>query len=159
MDLPVDIREAGPEDWERLSELAMSSKAFWKYPKELMERWVDELTLTPEYIESNPTYFALLEDEDEKFLHIGFYSLSFKEGICWLDHLWVLPEHIGAGFGGQLFLHACEIAETLGATELHILSDPNAEGFYLRMGAQRAGEEPSGVDEMRRMLPHLVMFL
>ena len=54
--------------------------------------------------------------------------------------MWVLPEEIGTGLGGKLFLHACEIAETMGAEELNILSDPNSEEFYIHMGAERAGE-------------------
>ena len=54
--------------------------------------------------------------------------------------MWVLPEEIGTGLGGKLFLHACEIAETMGAEELNILSDPNSEGFYVHMGAEHAGD-------------------
>ena len=61
-------------------------------------------------------------------------------GGWWLRHMWVLPEEIGTGLGGKLFLHACEIAETMGAEELNILSDPNSEEFYIHMGAERAGE-------------------
>jgi GNAT superfamily N-acetyltransferase len=52
-----------------------------------------------------------------------------------LEHLWVSPEHIGTGIGRALFDHAVRRAAALGATTLSIEADPNAEGFYRRMGA------------------------
>ena len=56
-----------------------------------------------------------------------------------LLHLWVLPEAMRRGVGRSLFSHALERARNLGFRELEIESDPNAEGFYQRMGAQRVG--------------------
>ena len=46
---------------------------------------------------------------------------------------------------------ACEVARTLPADRLLIVADPNAEGFYLRMGARRVGEEDSEVVDGRRL--------
>ena len=56
-----------------------------------------------------------------------------------LLHLWVLPEAMGRGVGRSLFRHALERARILGFRELEIESDPNAEGFYRRIGAHRVG--------------------
>lgn len=47
-----------------------------------------------------------------------------------------------------------EVARALGLSSLLIDADPNAEGFYLRMGAERVGEVPSG-SISGRMLPLL----
>jgi hypothetical protein len=41
---------------------------------------------------------------------------------------------MGHGIGRSLFMHPVERAKSLGFQELEIESDPNAEGFYLRMG-------------------------
>ena len=102
-----------------------------------MSRFRGLLTIKQDFIEANPTYLIEHDDTGEK---LGFYALEKKNGGWWLRHMWVLPEEIGTGLGGKLFLHACEIAETMGAEELNILSDPNSEEFYIHMGAERAGE-------------------
>jgi hypothetical protein len=44
----------------------------------------------------------------------------------------------------------------LGATHVRIEADPNAEGFYLHMGARRDGERISAVTGTRRVIPRLV---
>jgi GNAT superfamily N-acetyltransferase len=60
-----------------------------------------------------------------------------------LEDLWVDPVAIGSGVGRRLFDHAVVTAAGLGLTSLLIESDPNAEGFYLAMGAERIGERDS----------------
>ena len=45
--------------------------------------------------------------------------------------------------------------ETLTAVE--ILADPNAEGFYRKMGAHRIGELVSEIDGQPRTLPRLIV--
>jgi hypothetical protein len=63
---------------------------------------------------------------------------------------------MGQGIGRSLFLHAVDRAKHLGFKKLEIESDPNAEGFYLRMGARRVGLNASEVAGHRRELPVLV---
>jgi hypothetical protein len=46
--------------------------------------------------------------------------------------------------------------ESWGIGELEIESDPNAEGFYRRMGARRVGASSKELDGQRRELPILV---
>jgi GNAT superfamily N-acetyltransferase len=75
-----------------------------------------------------------------------------------LNDLWVEPGDIGTGIGSALFEAAFEVARTLPADQMLIVADPNAEGFYLRMGARRVGEEASEVVEGRR-LPILLIDL
>ncbi|MDO5114959.1 MAG: GNAT family N-acetyltransferase [Synergistaceae bacterium] len=151
----VRIRSAQPEEAEELTDIAWSSKAYWDYPVDVMNRFRGLLTIEQDFIEDNPTYLIEHEDTGEK---VGFYALEKRDGRLWLRHLWILPDEIGSGLGGKLFLHACEIAETMGADELYIISDPNAEEFYLHMGAERIGEEPAeGMSE--RMQPVLRMKL
>ncbi len=70
--------------------------------------------------------------------------------------MWVAPERVGGG-GAALFAHAVETARAEGASQLRISSDPNAEGFYVKMGARRVGEVPSRPPG--RMLPLLVFRL
>ncbi len=84
---------------------------------------------------------------------IGFCALKLKREAAALDHLWVLPARIRSGVGRTLFAHAEAIAREAGASRLIIVGDPHAEGFYLRMGAVKCGEEPAPMDGLARVLP------
>lgn len=153
LDDSVRIRAANPEEAEVLTDLAWRSKNYWGYSPEEMNEFSVFLTVTLDFLENNPTY--LIEDEDLNEI-LGFYSLEkTADGEWWLLRHWVVPERIGTGVGQLLFLHACEIAETVGAEKLRILSDPNAEAFYLHMGAGRVGEEIRKFGAAERVMPVL----
>ena len=72
-----------------------------------------------------------------------------------LDHLWILPEAMGRGIGRTLFRHALTQARRLGCRAVQIEADPNAEGFYVRMGARRTGVTLSTIEKQSRELPLL----
>ena len=71
---------------------------------------------------------------------MGFYALDDKDEGMSIEHFWILPEYIGNGLGTKLFQHAVKIAGSMNAKWLEIVSDPNAEGFYSKMGAKRIGD-------------------
>jgi GNAT superfamily N-acetyltransferase len=50
------------------------------------------------------------------------------------------PAVIGTGLGRMLWEHAVKSASERGFHTLTLESDPHAEPFYLRMGAERIGE-------------------
>ena len=152
LDDDVRIRPAAPEEAETLTDIAWRSKGYWEYSTEQMRLFRDFLTITEQFIEDNPSYVLENEETSEA---MGFYSLENRGGRWWLEHLWLVPEHIGSGYGGELFLHACETAETVGAKELYIESDPNAEDFYIHMGAEKLGERDSPATGSSRRLPVL----
>ncbi|MEP6637093.1 MAG: GNAT family N-acetyltransferase, partial [Acidobacteriota bacterium] len=64
-------------------------------------------------------------------------------------------KHIGKGVGKELFLNAMERAAEMKLTAVEISSDPNAEGFYRRLGAERLGQTVSEIDGESRVLPRL----
>jgi GNAT superfamily N-acetyltransferase len=112
--------------------------------------WRELLTITPAYIAEHEVFAAVAGEEV-----VGFYALM-DVGTYWsLDHLWVRPESIGRGAGRRLFAHAVERARALRPAPLRIESDPNAERFYVHMGARRIGSVPADVDGVPRVLPHL----
>ncbi|MBP9627036.1 MAG: GNAT family N-acetyltransferase [Synergistaceae bacterium] len=150
----VYIREARPEEAESLCDLAYLSRNYWDYPEEWVSYWFEEesFPVTQEYIEKNPTY--LIENEEEEEI-LGFYSLQKREDKWMLPHLWVIPEHIGDGYGGALFLHACETAEALGAEFLFIITDSNAEAFFCHMGAEKIEEKIHVVCGAEQIFPIL----
>ena len=91
---------------------------------------------------------------------IGFFALAHHDGDWWLEHLWLVTERIGHGFGRELFRHAAAAAAGLGACpSCASEADPNAEGFYLHMGAKPDGERLSTATGTTRIIPRLVYTL
>ncbi|WP_369900044.1 GNAT family N-acetyltransferase [Bacillus manliponensis] len=138
------IRKAKKEEDKMLSDLAYRSKAFWGYSEEFLEKCKDDLAVTERYIESHLVY--VVEESDEV---IGFYSLSTTEQK--LDALFINPDYIGQGIGKLLWSHLLQQAKQLHIEEFTIDSDPYAEAFYLKMGAERIGEIQSTVFPERRL--------
>jgi N-acetylglutamate synthase-like GNAT family acetyltransferase len=147
--MTCEIRPARPADAARLTAIAFAAKRHWGYPESWIQRWRVSLTISPEYIAANTCFVALRLGEI-----IGFSALRFDaERMPWVDHVWVLPSTIGSGIGRQLFA-ACEAeARRTGATRLRVEADPNAEGFYRRMGARTIERRPAAMDGTERFLP------
>ncbi len=142
------IARARPEDAEALTRIAFEAKRRWGYPQGWIQAWAPTLTLTPEYIRSNPTYCAVIGGEI-----VGFGALRIGGADAKLDHLWVLTASAGKGVGGSLF-RLCEAkAREAGACRLRVESDPHAEGFYHSMGAVTIGREAAPMDGQERFLP------
>ncbi len=142
------IRKALTIEAGALTEIADQAKKHWGYPDHWIQHWQDDLTILPQYVTNNPVFVA----EDKGDL-LGFYALVLKAKKAELDHLWVAPAHIGTGVGKELFLHAMQNAAGQNISEVEISSDPNAEGFYRKMGAHRTGETVSEIDGQSRTLP------
>lgn len=143
----VRIRQANPVEAEALSDLATRSKAYWGYDAAFMERVADMLEVSADYISSSSVFVAERAGEV-----VGFYGFRDVGGDIHLNDLWIAPEHIRTGIGVQLWEHAVRQAEEMGLATFLIASDPNAEGFYLRMGSHRVGEIDGGAG---RMIPLL----
>jgi Acetyltransferase (GNAT) family. len=85
----------------------------------------------------------------------GFYVLTTEDDGLHLDHLWIVPGAMRRGIGRGLFEHAVSQARQLGFDSIKIEADPNAEGFYKRMGARRVGATISRVEGEVRELPRM----
>jgi len=147
----MHIVRAKPEDAEALTEIAHAAKRHWGYPERWIQSWRDILTMRPEFIAANVAYSAI---EDHRA--VGFCLLTTESDGMHLDHLWIAPHAMGRGIGRALFEHAVEEIRRLGHRTLKIEADPNAEGFYARMGARRVGEAVTEIEGRRRELPLLL---
>jgi len=148
----VRIRRAAPEDISTLTQLAHDAKKYWGYPDHWIQHWQDDLTISREFVAANQVYVA---ERDGALL--GFYALTIQKEKAELEHMWVAPAHIGSGVGKELFLHAMQNAAGQDISEVAISSDPNAEGFYQKMGAHRIGETVSEIEGQPRVLPRLII--
>jgi GNAT superfamily N-acetyltransferase len=150
----VEIRRASPEEADALTRIAIAAKRHWGYPERWMERWAEILTVAPQFVSNCDVYAAVSGGE-----LFAFYALTETGRKLMLEHLWVSPDRIGSGVGRLLFEHAMGKAASRGAKRVEIEADPNAEGFYLRMGAQRVGENVYEIEGHRRVLPLMVVEL
>jgi GNAT superfamily N-acetyltransferase len=146
----MEIIRAKPEDADVLTEIAFAAKRHWGYPEPWIQTWCEILTMRPEFVAANLTYSAM---EDGRAL--GFYLLRTESDGLHLDHLWIVPSAMGRGIGRALFEHAVEQAKALGFRAIKIEADPNAEGFYRRMGARRVGVNITEINGQPRELPFL----
>jgi GNAT superfamily N-acetyltransferase len=147
----MHIVPAKPQDADALTEIAYAAKRHWGYPERWIESWRDILTIRAEFIAANVTYCAI---EDSRA--VGFYLLTTESDGLHLDHFWITPGAMGRGIGRVLFEHALEQTRRLGHRTIKIEADPNAEGFYVRMGARRVGVTVTSIEGQERELPLLL---
>lgn len=133
------IRRAKADDAATLTELALRSKAHWGYDAAFLEACRAELTVTDERIREGQTYVC-----EEDACVVAFYALDVDGDTADVAFFFVAPDRIGSGVGRGLWEHLVGTARSLRTDRIRIESDPFAEGFYERMGAQRIGVAPSG---------------
>ncbi|MFD7453766.1 GNAT family N-acetyltransferase [Kitasatospora sp. NPDC059827] len=133
------IRPARPDEAELLTAIALRAKAYWGYDEAFMAACREELTLDAAAVERAST---LLAEEGGRV--VGFAALTGAPPSGELDLLYVEPDRIGRGVGRALFEEVRDRARAVGLRRFTVDADPNAEPFYLAMGAVRIGSTPSG---------------
>jgi ribosomal protein S18 acetylase RimI-like enzyme len=154
MEKTFQIVRATPKQADELTRIAQAAKAHWGYPKRWLELWAPQLSFSPEYFEKYEGWVAILDQRP-----IGFYTLQEEDGNACIENLWVLPEFIGKGVGRALFLHAVEQSRQRGYEILQLVADPNAAGFYEKMGMYKVGEQTYELEGQPRSLPVMEMKL
>ena len=133
------VIKALPEDTERLTAIAWLSKSHWNYPAEWMELWRKGLMITPAIIEQHEVFKIVIDNGTI----VGCIVLITEEDILWVEHLWVLPEYIGNGFGKQLLHTALKKTIVDKHQIVKVVSDINAEVFYQKMGFKTVSQYES----------------
>jgi GNAT superfamily N-acetyltransferase len=73
----------------------------------------------------------------------GFSAiLARDDGGCELDALFVEPDAWRQGIGRALVAQCADAARAHGATALHVVGNPHAEGFYRSCGLDLLGTKP-----------------
>lgn len=136
-------------DAETLTEIAMSSKAYWGYTDEQVESWREDLTITPQMFEDWNIYKYLVDGQIA-----GFYILNRANiRTSFLEFLFISPNYIKQGIGDQLLKHAIEYCKEGSSAILNVLSDPNAQSFYAKYGFEVIAEIESSIPG--RTLPEM----
>ncbi len=144
----ISIRRVNPIEAGALTKIALRAKRHWGYPEHWIELWKPELTFDDTYFEINESWAAELDGRP-----VAFYTLLDKDDVAWLENLWVMPEFMGRGIGKDLFLNALELARLRGHEMFRLEADPNAAGFYEKMGMHKVAERHYELDGQPRILP------
>ncbi|MGK4568312.1 GNAT family N-acetyltransferase [Flavobacterium sp. 3HN19-14] len=133
--------EATIADAELLSETAYTSKKNWGYSDELMNLWLQDLTIKSNYITNNKV-FKVFNNE----IYLGFFAIQVLEnGDAEIDHLWLKPEYMRQNFGQEIFMHIMNYLSSEGYEKAKLIAEPNAIGFYQKMGGKVTGKFQSKI--------------
>lgn len=143
----MKIIKAKNTDCKKLTALTIQSKAYWNYSSKQIHEWIDDLTISTQYIDNNEVYSLI--DSETLVGYYSFFSLNEKEVV--LDNLFVLPDYIGKGCGKFLMVHFLEKVKTLNFEKVRLDSEPNAEKFYAKFGFKVIGKLKTSIKN--RFLP------
>lgn len=133
------VREAKPAEAKLLTSIAMRSKAHWGYSDDLIHQWLPELEVTSELISSSICFVVEVDGEIA-----GFWCREPKEGLS-KGRYYIEPKFIRHGYGKLLWTAVTTKAKELKVKYLTWECDPNAVGFYLKMGAKQIGTTDSKI--------------
>ena len=140
------IRLAKPEETTLLTCLAMRSKAHWGYDAAFMAACRGKLTLTPIQIAEGTTYVY-----EESGRALAICRLDIDGANADIAHFFVDPSALRRGIGTKMWQHLLDKCRRQGVAKVAIVSDPNAEQFYLSLGAQPVGTVASESIPGRRL--------
>jgi N-acetylglutamate synthase-like GNAT family acetyltransferase len=132
------VRAGRLSEAPRLREILADAKGHWGYEVDLLRRWIDSY----DFDELFRTREMLVAEAAGAV--VGWASLVPPvDDVAVLDDLWVEPVWIGKRVGSRLFARARDRATELGASQMTWETEPNAIGFYERMGGRYIREETS----------------
>ncbi len=150
--MQIDIRKAKPEEHEILTQISFAAKRYWDYPQEYFDVWKDELTISEGYVKNNTVFVAEASGEPAAYYSLVEVKQELIAGKTkvekgfWLEHMFVRPQFIGNGIGSAMYAHMKDYCKNNSIESLRIFADPNAKGFYERMGAQYIEERSSSIE-------------
>jgi predicted N-acetyltransferase YhbS len=145
------VRRARPSEADELTQLARGAKASWGYPADWLDSWREELTITADYVMRHQVFVADTGDG-----LAGVAALERVGGEAVLEHVWVAAGRQRQGIGEALVRHVLAVAREAGDRIVRVTSDPQALGFYERLGGRVSAHAPAPMPgEPDRALPVL----
>ena len=129
------IRRGRAEEGVRLKEIAIASKSHWGYEPERVRAWAEQGDFSPHALRKLVLFVAEAHGRA-----VAWASVELRGETAWLADLWVEPDWIGKGIGARLFGEAAAEARRLGAKGMEWEAEPNAHGFYAKMGGRQVRE-------------------
>jgi GNAT superfamily N-acetyltransferase len=138
--MDVRIRPVVPDEGERLREIAIAAKGYWGYDRDRVTDWAATGDLSPAALRQKDFYLAAVKGRV-----VGWAAAIGKGDVWWLDDLWIEPEWMGKDIGSRLFRHMAERGRRAGRVRMEWEAEPNALGFYEKMGGRYLRNSEPGV--------------
>jgi GNAT superfamily N-acetyltransferase len=127
------------DEGERLREIAIAAKSYWGYDLGRVKEWAALGDFSPAGLRQKNVYAAAAERTP-----VGWAAAVSQAEVWWLDDLWIAPDWMSKGIGRRLFTYAAEQGRAAGGRRMEWEAEPNALGFYERMGGRHLRDsEPS----------------
>ena len=134
--LEVRIIPAREESLARINDLIVRSKSYWNWPADYPKKALPLHEIETSYLRRNQC-FELLDVNDQL---VAFLAVATTDARVVLDNLWVRPDLIGKGVGRQACEYVFRLAREHHWTDLWVIPDPPAVGFYEKTGFSDTGE-------------------
>jgi GNAT superfamily N-acetyltransferase len=142
----IAFRRARSDEAEAIRELIVRSMGHWEHPPGYLEAARELMSLAAEDLERDEAWVVVTDG-----VVAGFYRLSVEGDEAEIEEFHLEPASIGQGLGRRMFEHAVPRARAMGARWLTWTTEANTLGFYLHMGGEITGTEPSGIEGEERM--------
>ena len=148
------IRDARPNEASALEALQRRSSDVW-------EEYRTQLAENPGAIE--PPHQAIADGRVRVAVDTGGRRLGFsvvlpvEDGRCELDDLFVEPDSMRLGVGRLLVDDVATRAAASGASFVDVIANPNALGFYERVGFEMTGQASTRFGSAPRMSLELLI--
>jgi len=131
----VSIRPARIDEQTALESLQRRASLSNPGDRDALLAHPDAIALPLEQIAAGGVFVAERDDVVAGFAVV----VTRPDGDAELDALFVEPQLWKRGIGRHLVEHAAAVARQRGATSLHVIGNPHAEGFYLSCGFRVTG--------------------
>jgi len=129
------IRTAVAADHKALEALQWRASLNNPGDREALLAHPEVVALARENVESGKVFVAEIDGVIRGFAAV----VPLPDGNSELDALFVEPSHWRRGIGRLLVEYGCSKAKASGATELHVIGNPHAAGFYAASGFESLG--------------------
>jgi GNAT superfamily N-acetyltransferase len=145
---PAQIRDARSDEAFALESLQRRASDVWDEYREALAANPDAIAPPHEAIAEGRVRVAV----DHSGRLLGFsVVLPVEDGRCELDDLFVEPDRMHLGIGRMLVHDLATRAARAGAGYVDVIANPNALGFYTRVGFEIAGQTSTRFGEAPRM--------
>src|SRR5665648_177744 len=117
-----------------INDLISRSKSFWSYDEDYLRQAIPIIQVTEQWLKDHEGYSIYLEEL------VGFMGLEIEGENVTLRHLWIHPDMVRKGFGTKIVNYLRELSRERGFQSIRFISEPPAEGFYRKLGAEFTGE-------------------
>jgi ribosomal protein S18 acetylase RimI-like enzyme len=144
----IGIRDARPDEAHALELLQRRASDVWEDTREELAAHPDAIAAPHQAIAEGRVRVAV----DASGRLLGFsVVLPLEDGRCELDDLFVEPDSMRRGVGRVLVDDVAARAAAAGGRYVDVIANPNALGFYERVGFEVTGRASTRFADAPRM--------